>query len=77
MAETEFYDVGPNRGRPEIDSSNRTQAQSRIQANREDAIVMDHGSKQVEVWVNGQLGDRFALGTKMPDQVLRDLKGDR
>lgn len=76
MSDTEFYDVGPNRGRPEIDSTNRTQTYSRIRINQEDAIVMDHDSNQVEVWVNGQLGDRFALGTKMPDQVMRDLKGD-
>ncbi len=62
---TEFYDVGPNRGRREFDSTNRTQVYGRIRANQEDAIVMDHDANKVELWKNGALRDRYTLGTKI------------
>ena len=71
---SEFYDVGKGRGRAEIDSTNRTQAHSRILANKEDAVVLDHDTNQVEVWVSGNLVDKFADGTKIPGNVLRDHK---
>lgn len=71
---SEFYDVGKGRGRAEIDSTNRTQAHTRIRANQEDAVVMDHDTNQIEVWVNGNLAEKFPEGTKIAGNVLRDHK---
>jgi len=74
MADTEFYDVGPNRGRRDIDPTNRTQAYGRIREYQEDAIVMDHDDNHVEIWVEGQLRDRYPLGTKIAGNRMNEIK---
>lgn len=74
MANSEFYDVGPNRGRKEIDSTNRVQAYTRIKVNQEDAMVVDHDTNLYEVYAKGQLVGRFQSGLAAQD-ALRQSSG--
>lgn len=70
----ECYDVGKNRGRKEIDSSNRTQAYTRIQVQKENAIVVDHDNHKTEIWRNGELRARYETGTQIASNVVEDLR---
>ena len=76
MAANEFYDVGKGQGRKEIDSTNRTQAYTRIQTNKETAVVVDHDNHTTEVWHNGELGARYETGTRDASDVIRKLRPD-
>lgn len=70
----EFYDVGKNRGRKEIDSSNRTQVYSRISAYQENAIVVDHDNHKTEIWRDGQLRAKYETGTRVASDVVDDIR---
>lgn len=74
MASSEFYDVGPNRGRKGIDSTNRFQAYTRIKVNQEDAMVVDHDTNLYEVFAKGQLVGRYQSGLAAQD-ALRQASG--
>jgi len=74
MANSEFYDVGPNRGNRAIDSTNRTQVYTRISVNQEDAMVVDHDSNLIEVYGKGKLVGRYANGLDA-QQALRRVTG--
>ena len=76
MTSGEFYDVGKGKGRKEIDSSNRTQAYTRIQTLKESAVVVDHDNNTTEVWHEGKFGARYATGTRDASDVIRKLRGD-
>ena len=77
MASSEFYDVGPNRGRKEIDSTNRLQAYTRIKVYQEDAMVVDHDTNLYEVFAKGQLVGRFQSGLAAQDALKRATGADK
>lgn len=74
MPSDEFYDVGKNRGRKEIDSTNRTQVYSRIHAYQENAIVVDHENHKTEIWRDGVLRTKYETGTRVASDVVDDLR---
>lgn len=76
MADSEFYDVGPNRGNPAIDATNRTQAYARIRVNQENAMVVDHDTKMIEVYGNGVLVGRFTNGIEAQEALRRASGAD-
>jgi hypothetical protein len=74
---SEFYDVGKGRGRPEIDSTNRLQASTRIQALQEDAMVVDHDNKRYEVYASGKLVGHYTSGLDAQDALKRATGADK
>ena len=78
MAASEFYDVGKGRGRKEIDSTNRTQAYTRIKVYQEDAMVDESRISDAGLlvslleshpdWVSRMSSDR--------DSLIFDLSAD-
>ena len=77
MASSEFYDVGPNRGRRDIDSTNRTQAYKRIKVYQENAMVVDHDSGLYEVFANGHLVGRYQSGLDAQDALRKATGADK
>ena len=76
MSDSEFYDVGQGRGRKEIDSTNRTQAYTRIKVNQEDAMVVDHDNDRYEVYAQGQLVGHFKSGLAAQDALRKATGAD-
>jgi len=76
MSDSEFYDVGQGRGRKEIDSTNRTQAYTRIKVNQEDAMVVDHDNDNYEVYAKGQLVGRYKSGLAAQDALRKATGAD-
>lgn len=67
MSETEFYDIGGTRADPDF-------IHTKIRVGMESAMVMNHDTDMLEVWVDGVLEGEFASddGIAATD-LLRDL----
>ena len=63
----DFYDVGKGRG-------SGFDAMSRIEALKQDAVIMDHDSNRIEIWWNGRSRGSWEAGTVNPSDVFETLR---